>query len=118
VAGNTLLADSSVTFFFLAGDANRSRSVNFEDLTTVQQNFGRTGMNWRDGDFNYDGLVNFLDLFLLAQRYNRNLPAVTQTNPTNTSTSRLLVQRGYAPVSRSLLFSNRSVSMSQRWVDL
>jgi hypothetical protein len=34
-----------------------------------------TGKTWSQGDFNSDGNVNFADLVILAQNYNRSLPA-------------------------------------------
>jgi hypothetical protein len=56
----------------LGGDATGDRSVNFEDLLRLAQNYGRaTGATWAMGDGNYDGAVNFIDLLMLAQNYGR-----------------------------------------------
>jgi len=41
----------------------------------VAQNYNKTGETWSQGDFNYDGVVNFADLLIVAQQYNKTLPA-------------------------------------------
>jgi hypothetical protein len=76
-AGNAF-AGSTLDFFVLAGDANRDRSVDFNDLVALAQNYNTTGKTFSTGDFNYDAKVDFEDLVLLAQRYNTTLspPAV------------------------------------------
>jgi hypothetical protein len=73
-AGIPLPADAVLEFFVLAGDANRDRTVGFEDLVVLAQNYGATGRNFGTGDFDYDTDVDFADLVLLAQRYNTSLP--------------------------------------------
>jgi hypothetical protein len=77
LAGNRLAADVSFDFFVLAGDANRDRVVNFDDLLVLAKNYNATGtsVTWAMGDFNYDGNVNFDDLLILAKSYNKALPA-------------------------------------------
>ncbi len=75
--GNRLIGTNTVDFFTLAGDANHDRSVNFDDLLILSQNYGTTGKTFSQGDFNYDGAVNFDDLLILSQRYSTSLPSVT-----------------------------------------
>jgi hypothetical protein len=47
----------------------------------VAQNFNHAldthgnPLDWADGDFNYDGNVNFADLLLVAQNFNKHLGA-------------------------------------------
>lgn len=53
----------------LLGDTNLDRTVNFDDLLKLAQNYGTSGKTWVEGDFNYNGLVNFDDLLALAQNY-------------------------------------------------
>jgi probable HAF family extracellular repeat protein len=54
----------------IPGDANRDRSVNFDDLLRVAQFYNQSsGATWDNGDFNGDGVVDFTDLLALAQRY-------------------------------------------------
>jgi hypothetical protein len=66
-------------FFVRRGDANHDRSVDFNDLVALAQNYNTAGKTFIKGDFNYDSNVDFNDLVILAQRYNTTLaePAVT-----------------------------------------
>src|SRR5437899_664621 len=41
--GNSLAADAPFDFFFLNGDANHDRSVDFNDLVALAQNYNTTG---------------------------------------------------------------------------
>jgi cyclophilin family peptidyl-prolyl cis-trans isomerase len=68
-AGNPLTAESVFDFWVLAADANRDRTVDFNDLVVVAQNYGGTGKTWASGDFTGDGKVDFNDLVQLAQNY-------------------------------------------------
>ena len=75
-SGTPMAADFTFDFFFLQGDANHDRSVNFNDLVAVAQNYNTTsGATFDRGDFTYDGKVDFTDLVILAQRYNTMLAA-------------------------------------------
>ena len=58
----------------LKGDANLSGNVNFDDLILLAQNYNKTGKEWYEGDFTHDGTVNFDDLIPLAQNYNTARP--------------------------------------------
>ncbi|HEY7156042.1 MAG TPA: hypothetical protein VH575_18910, partial [Gemmataceae bacterium] len=61
-------------FFVLSADANRDRTVDFNDLVILAQNYNSTGNElWSDGDFTGDGNVDFNDLVVLAQQYNTSL---------------------------------------------
>jgi hypothetical protein len=70
---NTGPAESVASFFVLAGDANHDRRVDIMDMYTVAQNFGRTGMTFANGDFNYDGIVDAKDLGILGLRWQQVL---------------------------------------------
>jgi hypothetical protein len=73
--GQPVDATSILLRYTLDGDANLDRTVGFNDLVIVAQNYGTTGnTNFAKGDFNYDGKVDFSDLAILAQRYNTALP--------------------------------------------
>ena len=61
-------------FYYLPGDVNHDRKVDFTDLLALAQGYGRPG-TFSQGDLNYDGKVDFTDLLLLAQNYGRSLPA-------------------------------------------
>jgi hypothetical protein len=74
-SGNGLAQDGTLEFWFLNGDANRDRSVDFNDLVALAQNYNTTGgKTYALGDFSGDGNVDFNDLVLLAQNYNTSLP--------------------------------------------
>ena len=61
----------------LAGDADLSGAVGFEDLVKVAQNYGASAgtATWSKGDFDYDGNIGFADLVKVAQNYGGSLPA-------------------------------------------
>ena len=56
----------------IAGDANLSGMVNFDDLLILAQNYLTTNSGWLMGDFNRDLAVDFDDLLALAQNYQSN----------------------------------------------
>lgn len=61
--------------FFFAGDFDHDRSVDFDDLVILAQNYNTSGRSFAQGDANYDGTVDFSDLVLVAQRYQATYPA-------------------------------------------
>lgn len=84
LAGNSMDSNSNRSFFVMMGDANHDRSVNFDDLLLLAQNYGTNGKTYSAGNFNYstDGAVTFDDLLLLAQRYGTTLSVIaTPTTP-------------------------------------
>jgi hypothetical protein len=76
-AGN-VAGNATLDFFVLTGDMNRDRTVNFDDLLILAQNYGQAGRTYSQGNLNYsaDGLVDFDDLLLLAQRYGTSVPSL------------------------------------------
>jgi hypothetical protein len=74
VYGDTALSFSTA----LLADANGDRSVDFNDLVSLAQNYNTSsGKGWADGDFTGDGNVDFNDLVKLAQNYNTSLPGAS-----------------------------------------
>jgi len=60
--------------YTLRGDTNLDAKVDFADLVTIAQNYGKIGTaEWSDGDVNLDGNIDFVDLVALAQVYGLNL---------------------------------------------
>jgi Fibronectin type III domain len=60
--------------YVLGGDISRNRSVGFEDLLILAQNYSTsTIVSYQHGDSTYDGLVAFSDLLVLAQNYGRKM---------------------------------------------
>jgi GH18 family chitinase len=70
-AGNVLAAPYQFNFFTLAGDANRTGSVNSDDFNILATNFGLSGKTFSESNFNYDpaGLVNSDDFNILATNF-------------------------------------------------
>jgi hypothetical protein len=87
---NMMTTTLSSGFFVFAGDANHDRWVDVEDFKRFSANFGRTsGVTFADGDFNYDGRVDNVDLAILSARWNQNLaePIQSPTQATPTSST-------------------------------
>jgi uncharacterized delta-60 repeat protein len=74
-AGQSVLPGDVLARYTLYGDATLDRSVDFNDLARVAQNYNSTGKTIAGGNFNYDenGTVDFIDLAVLAQNYNSTL---------------------------------------------
>jgi hypothetical protein len=108
LAGGTLTLD----FFVFAGDANRDRVVDFNDLVVLAQNYNTSGgKRFINGDFSYDGNVDFNDLVLLAQRYNTTLAPPAPAPPVAAAFSgvRIAAPTRTARSSDDSLFSVTSV---------
>jgi hypothetical protein len=92
--GNTNAAPIDLPFFILTGDLNRDRTVNFDDLLLLAQNYGQTGRTFSQGNVDYsaDGRVGFDDLLLLAQRYGTSLSTPLDVDPRRAARTRLIDQ--------------------------
>lgn len=77
LAGNPPGSLPITTFKFLRADFNGDNKVNFDDLLTLSQNYGTTGLTHAQGDVDYNGAINFDDLLTLAQSYGTVLLAST-----------------------------------------
>ena len=73
MTGNVLTANVVISFFVLAGDINRDRTVDFGDLIILAQNYGTLDRLYGDGDLDGDRRVDFSDLVILAQNYGISL---------------------------------------------
>jgi len=75
-ANGATTANADQGTWILIGDANRDRTVNFNDLLIVSQNYGQSNRTFMQGNFNYstDGKVDFADLLLISQHYLVSLP--------------------------------------------
>lgn len=68
--GAPLDATALVFVATLKGDTNLDKTVNFDDLLALAQNYNAAGtLVWTQGDSNGDATVNFDDLLALAQNY-------------------------------------------------
>ena len=54
-AGNALGSNVVMSFTFLRGDANNDGAVNLADFNALASNFGQTGRDFTQGDFDYNG---------------------------------------------------------------
>lgn len=74
IDGNGLAAGDLLLRYTLRGDANLDKTVNFDDLLLVAQNYSSsaTGRQWTQGDFNLSGKTDFDDLLALAQNYGQS----------------------------------------------
>jgi subtilisin-like proprotein convertase family protein len=70
--------DFVLSFFQLKGDANRDRVVDTTDFKIFLENLGRNGASWDQGDFTYDGMVDFRDFQALELAFGNSLPAPVQ----------------------------------------
>lgn len=95
-AGNNSTAPATFDFFVLAGDANRDRTVNIGDFSTLAANFNQPG-TFSAGDFNYSGGVEIGDFSILAAQYNVSLASARAAPP------------GAAPAMPANAFSNRAI---------
>jgi len=70
-SGGQLPADHFFEFVFLRGDADHDGDVDSDDFNILALNFGFSGRNFAQGNFNYDpaGLVNSDDFNLLAVNF-------------------------------------------------
>ena len=74
-AGNAGGTPAVIVRYTLIGDINLDRSVDFNDLAAMAQNYNTAGGRlWSHGDLDFSGAVGFDDLAALAQNYNMALP--------------------------------------------
>lgn len=73
LAGNPLVGDSVLDFFFLNGDVDHNGAVNAHDLGVLSTNWQGTSRVFNQGDFNYDGVVDIKDLAILATNWQKDL---------------------------------------------
>jgi hypothetical protein len=75
VPGAPLAADHVLEFTFLPGDATGEGTVNLADFNILASNFGQSGRDFGQGNFDYDpaGNVNLADFNILAGRFGTSL---------------------------------------------
>ncbi len=70
----------------LPGDANSDGVVDVLDLSILATNYGGTGQ-WGQGDYNNDGDIDVLDLSILATNYGQSVSAAVNLSQTEAGTS-------------------------------
>ena len=70
--GGSLDQDTTATFFVLAGDANRDRTVDLADFVILRNNFG-SGTLFSQADFSYDDQVDLDDFVILRNNFGATL---------------------------------------------
>ncbi|HEX3356034.1 MAG TPA: lamin tail domain-containing protein, partial [Tepidisphaeraceae bacterium] len=89
----------SFNFFILTADANRDRTVNLLDLNALATNFGKTGMNFDGGDFDFSGTVDIADFNLLASNFGVTLTLPSNSAPALNALSKTAAQSPFANTS-------------------
>jgi hypothetical protein len=76
-----------LSFFFLNGDASRDGRVTLTDFNILAGNFGQSGRDFTQGNFNYDagGQVTLQDFNVLAGRFGQALFAPSGTGASGSS---------------------------------
>jgi hypothetical protein len=76
VAGNPLPANHVLAFFFLMGDGDRNKAVQLQDFNILASNFGKSGMTFSQGNYDYsaDGKISLTDFNQLATNFGRSVP--------------------------------------------
>ncbi|MDB5326521.1 MAG: peptidase in kexin sedolisin, partial [Phycisphaerales bacterium] len=69
--GETVDATTLLIRSTLAGDADLSGAVDFNDFLVLQNNFGQPGGTYAQADFNYDGVDDFNDFLMLQNGFNQ-----------------------------------------------
>lgn len=69
--GETVDATTLLVRATLAGDADLSGTVDFNDFLVLQNNFGQPGGTYAQADFNYDGVDDFNDFLMLQNSFNQ-----------------------------------------------
>lgn len=78
INGVDLESGDLVLRYTLKGDANLDKTVGFDDLVSLAQNYNASGFReWRQGDFDISRSVTFEDLVSLAQSYNSTASLTT-----------------------------------------
>ena len=81
--GSPFTSRSVLPFFFMDGDANFDRTVNFPDLVALAQNYGLSGKTFAEGNFDYSGSVAFdADLIIVASNYGYGIPELPAASET------------------------------------
>lgn len=113
--GTPMAADYVYPFFFLNGDANRDRAVNFDDLLIVSQHYGEVGRTFSEGNFSYDalGAVGFEDLLIVSQRFGSSV----LTNATAPAADRRAAMRRWAFEVETPIISGREVRNGRSLLD-
>ena len=74
VGGASNTADVTLSYFVLAGDANRDRNVDLADAGILRTHFGGAEKAFGQGDFNYDTNVDLADFGILRGNFGTFLP--------------------------------------------
>jgi cold shock CspA family protein len=79
--GAAVAAGDLIISYTLHGDANLDRSVTSGDFNLLASNFGLTGRNWVQGNFNYDlpnSATDSSDFNMLASTFGTSVPGDTE----------------------------------------
>lgn len=80
-ASNTMTSDLTLDFFVLRADGNHNGSVDITDFNLLAANFGKSGMTFSQGNYDYssDGVISLTDFNVLASNFGNSMQ--TPTSP-------------------------------------
>jgi hypothetical protein len=81
LADNALSSEYTTPVFYLAGDADRDRDVDINDLGIVASNWQQSPRTFSQGDFDYSGTVDVNDLGIVASHWQQQLAAPSARAP-------------------------------------
>ena len=89
VAGNALSATDTLNFYFLGADGKRDEKVGIEDFNILAANFGKSGMSFTQGNYDYsgDGTVTITDFNILASQFGKTTLPAGQLNVSSFATT-------------------------------
>ena len=106
--------------FILAGDANRDRSVSFDDLLILGRSYTQSGRSFSNGNFDYsaDGKVDFDDLLVLARHFSASLAPIATADTVLTNANPFGVASSYQSTGTYPSWASSVAQAGVKWVRL
>ena len=81
-----MAADHVLDFWFLQGDATRDRKVNIADFLRIDRGFARGRTEFSNGDFDYSGVIDGTDFFIIDQAFLKFIGVAAAHSATESAT--------------------------------
>lgn len=97
-SNNANASSATLDYYFLAGDGDRSRTVDIQDFNLLAINFGKSGQTFTQGNYDYstDGQVTILDFNILAVNFGGHVDQANSASQTTAITSSSFTQPSFA----------------------